>query len=391
MKTGDKDYIKRLNLGIVLDVIREEGPISRAGISRRTSLSRSTCSLLSDELIQSGLVKEQGKDESSGGRKGVLLELNYERGRAVGLKVMADAIHGALVDLKGNMVRRESLPVEPGKDGPGEYIRKLIMLVESLLQFENSGQKPREILGIGIGLSGRVDSERGILLESAILGWENVDLVTPVKERFHVPVYIENDVNTFTIGEKYFGDGRQYQDYICLTVGRGIGLGIVLDNGLYRGAHHGAGELGHMKLETSGTAPLCTCGKKGCLEVFASDPAIIEMVRESSGKELSIEEIRDMAGKGDESCLEAYRRAGRYLGIGLSNVINFFDPQAVIIGGEGSTASPYFLPEMRKAVLENTVYGLSSNLSIEPVLFEDDLWVRGVATLVVREVFRIAL
>jgi len=395
---GDNDLIKNLNLGIVLDTIRTEGAVSRAGISKLTGLSKSTCSLMVEKLLRSGLIIEKGKDHSSGGRKPVLLQINYEAGRTVGIKFMADRIIAALVDLNGNAVKIIEKPV-PFPVDQKEYFASLEDVISNLLDFQQNGVERRKVLGIGIGMSGLVDSEEGVSLQSSILHWDNIPIKRILEARFKIPVYLENDVNTFALGEKWFGFGKEIDNFICVTIGKGIGIGIIIDGKLYRGSHHGAGEFGHMKISSDEDAPLCSCGHRGCIEGFASDPAICRYVEQSitEGKEsilkgekaITISKVLNAARKGDALCLEAFKRAGYYLGYGLSNLINLFDPDTIIIGGEGTAAGEFIFPEMESVIHTTSIYGLDTKVKILPLYYEDNLWVRGVATLVIREIFKI--
>ena len=246
----------------------------------------------------------------------------------------------------------------------------------------------KNILGIGIGVGGKIDFHTGTLLESSIINLRNVQIGKVLEERTGIPVYLENDVNAFTVGEKYFGAGIHYHNLLCVTVGQGIGAGIIVDDNLFRGSHHIAGEFGHIRITDSNSAASCTCGKKGCLEAYSSNEAIIKYFLELSGKKNSIDEITVLAGQGNDLALQAFRKAGTYLGYGISTLINLFDPEIIIIGGEGAVYYRYMESEINRVVREDTVYGLSEEVEIQPVLFDDNLWIRGAAALVVREVFR---
>lgn len=391
MKTGDNDLIKKLNYGIILDIIREEGPISRIEISRSTGLSRSTCSAICEIMIAQNLISEIGKSMSSGGRKPVLLELNIHAGIVIGLKLMEGEIIGAVVNLGGEVLMKNDTQIPRNLD-PEIYIEKLKVFIQDLISSAQTltgtaGLGDKKVLGIGVGMSGRIDSVNGILLESSILEWKNVHIGNLLEEHFETPVFLENDVNTFAIGEKFFGVGKPYSNYLCVTVGEGIGLGIVLQGSLYRGHHHGAGEFGHIKIAYGEKSPTCSCGKKGCLETFASDNAIMRYVEEKTGKNFSIDEVTEAAEKGDAVCQEAFALAGRYLGAGISTLINLFDPEALIIGGERTGAAHLFMDGMRAVIAENTVYELAKDITIHVLQPDTDHWVRGVATLAIKEFF----
>ncbi len=386
MKKGDHDLIKKTNLTSILEKIRTEGPISRASISRLTGLSRSTCSILVDELISEGLILETGKDESSGGRKAILLKLNYEGRRAIGIKIMQNRITGALVDLSGRIIEMQSENISRNCSEL-DLLDALLKVVQFLISYEKK-QTNEKIFGIGIGIGGKIDFHNGVLLESSILCLKNIYIGKMLEDKTGIPVYLENDVNAFTIGEKYFGTGLNYSNFLCVSLGQGIGAGLIIDDVLFRGSHHIAGEFGHIRITDNKSSASCTCGKKGCLEAYASDKAIINYYKDFTGSEVSIETVTTLAEQGDETAKNAFRKAGSYLGAGISILINLFDPEIIIIGGEGAVYYKFMQNEVNRAIKENVVYGLSDEIEIKPVLFDDNLWVRGVAALVVREVFR---
>ncbi|NOY07274.1 MAG: ROK family protein [Spirochaetes bacterium] len=398
VKKGDGELIKNLNLGVILEAVKNYGPVSRSKIAGLTGLSKSTCSLLVENLLTSGLVKEMGKEESSGGRKPVLLEINYDAGIAVGIKLMEQKVLAALVDFTGEAGEVVEEKIDR-KNDTASYIESLVRVIKRILETENEKSFKRKILGIGIGVSGLVDSEEGVLLQSSILNWNGVPIREILQKEFSIPVYLENDVNTFAIGEKILGSGKSYDNFICVTIGRGVGMGSMINGKIYRGSHNGSGEFGHMKVCADSDAPLCSCGKRGCVEAYASDPAICGFVSSeiAKGKEsiladkrvAGIADILGAARQGDSLAVEAFRMAGHFLGYGIANLINLFDPEMVIIGGEGTTAGEFIFPEMKKVIKENTVYGLAEKVKLIPIVFENNLWVRGAATLVIREVFSI--
>ncbi len=307
-------------------------------------------------------------------------------------KVAARAMHAYMM---GEVVEEK---IDREND-TASYIESLIRVIKRILETENGKSFKRKVLGIGIGVSGLVDSEEGVLLQSTILNWNGVPIREILQREFSIPVYIENDVNTFAIGEKILGSGKSYDNFICVTIGRGVGMGTMINGKIYRGNHNGSGEFGHMKVCADSDAPLCSCGKRGCVEAYASDPAICGFVNSeiAKGKDsvladkqiAGIADILDAARQGDSLAVKAFRTAGHYLGFGIANLINLLDPEMIIIGGEGTTAGEFIFPEMKKVIKENTVYGLAEKVKLIPIVFENNLWVRGAATLVIREVFSI--
>jgi len=380
--TGDMDLVKRMNTGLILDTLKHRGTLSRAALSRETGLSRSTCSILVDELLSKNLVVEKGKDASSGGRKPMLIDLNYDAGKAIGVKVMHDQVVGALVDLRGTPVVESRMDVELGS--PVEtYVRAIGDLVDELLP--RAAAEGHEVIGVGIGMGGRIDYREGILLESSILGWHRVPLVEMLEERLSLPIYLENDVNTLAIGERHFGRGKEFGSFACISIGQGIGAGFITGGRLLKGSHHGAGELGHTKVVASGDGIRCSCGERGCLEAYASTPAILARLLEETGRTYTAEDISRLAASGDSAVLDALHAAGHYLGVGIANVINLFDPEAILLGGEGTAYAEYLLAALTEAVVANTVYELAADIPIVTLEYSQDMWVRGLATIVMME------
>ncbi len=394
--TGNGDYIRRLNRGIVLDHVRNAQPISRAQIAKDTGMSRSTCSLLVDELIADNLIVESGKADSSGGRKPIMLRLNYDAGVAIGVKLMATSIVGAVVDLKGAAAERLEKPVEYFVDTE-TYIAAVVEIVRELVDRHLASHPGATVFGIGVGISGLVDESHGVSLRSSILDWQDVPLRELLMSQLQLPVYVENDVNAFALGEYWFGSGRGVPDFLCVTLGRGVGLGLIVDGKILRGAHHGAGEFGHIRVSDAEDAPRDSGGLVGTVEAFASDAAIVEYVRMRTSRNVptdideAIAWVRRSAEQGDSTALAAFDRAGRYLGIGLSTLINLLDPKLILFGGEGSWSLPFMWESMEEALAAHTVYDLDKRSRRVQVTSEEDLWVRGVATLVIREVFTLSV
>jgi glucokinase-like ROK family protein len=249
----------------------------------------------------------------------------------------------------------------------------------------------KQLLGVGIGLAGIVDAENGILRQSPIYGWQNVPLRDMLQGELNVPVYIENDVNTLTLTERWFGHGQGVDNFLTVTVGRGVGLGIVANGEFYRGQNGGAGELGHITIDPDG--PLCACGKRGCLETYVGDPGLIRAAQESAMRgELSasihsMDELLELARKGDPAVLQIFSRAGRILGLGIANLISLFNPKKIIISGEGTRAGDFLFVPMQAAIQQNTMPGLFDPATVEIAPWGDDAWARGAAGLVLRELF----
>lgn len=385
--------MRGMNRSLVLNLIKSQGPISRTEIASLSELSLATVSSIVADLIESGLVEELGAGESTGGRKPVLLVLNPRAGFVVGLKLMEHAITSAVTDLDADVLHHRITPLR-GQHAPATVIRAIIRAIEKTLH-ESQIERAR-VLGIGIGMPGVIDGETGICRYTPFFQWRNVNIAEPIEAHFGLPVYLDNDVNTLTIAEQWFGYGHGVDHFVVVTVGRGIGAGIVVNGQFYRGAIGGAGELGHIVATEDG--PLCHCGKRGCLEAVAADPAVLRLVREaidagretilSGGPELDLEMVSQAAAAGDSLAREVLTQTGRALGRGIASLINILNPQLVIVGGEGVRAGPWRLEPMTQTIREHAFNGLADELQIVIEPAGDETWARGAAAVVLGEVFK---
>ena len=393
---GNRDLIQRINRNLVLNLIKSQEPISRTQIARLSGLGLATVSGITARLIEIGLAHEIGEGESSGGRRPVLLGLNRQAGFVVGVKLMEHAVTSALTDLDAQVLHHCITPVErpQGEWRPDDVVCTLIQAVETTIA--EAGVDRQRVLGIGIGMAGLVDSESGICSYSPIFGWRDVPLAEPITRHLGLPAYLENDVNTLAIAEQWFGHGRGVDHFVVITVGRGIGAGIVINGQFYRGAVGGAGEFGHITLTEGG--PPCDCGKQGCLEALASDQAMVRQAREAvalgertvlaEAGTLTLETIVEAAEAGDGLARRLLADSGRWLGMGVSMIVNLLNPQLIIVGGEGVQAGEYRFGPMRAAIRDHTFNGLADDLQVVIELSGDETWARGAASLVLQQIYR---
>ena len=261
------------------------------------------------------------------------------------------------------------------------------------MAIRNAKIDPGRLIGIGIGLAGLIDPHLGHISYSPYFDWRNVAFAGPLEAHFNLPVYLENDVNTLTIAEQWFGHGRQVDHFAVVTIGRGIGSGIVTNGQFCRDA---AGEIGHTTLLLDG--PRCDCGKRGCLEAVAADPAVLRDIKQRLilGSEsmlknvdtLSFDAVVAAADAGDALAIDVLARSGYCLGIGIANLINILSPQLVIVSGEGIRAGTHRLDPMRKAIDEHVFSGLGQRVRIVTEWVGDETWARGAASLVLGEIFK---
>jgi glucokinase-like ROK family protein len=313
--------------------------------------------------------------------------INPKGGYVVGIKLTETHAICALTDLEALILAKSSLPLS-GHD-PVQVVDDLARMVLSFIREQKIAKK--QLLGVGVGLAGIIDAENGILRQSPIYGWNNVPLQEMLQSKLHIPVYIENDVNTLTLTERWFGPGQGIDHFLTVTVGRGVGLGIVANGQFYRGHSGGAGEFGHITMNPDG--PICACGKRGCLEAYVGDPGLIRSAQEAVAQgDLSapvedVDELLSLAQSGDRCAVQIFGEAGRILGIGIATLINLFNPKKIIISGEGTREGDYLFIPMKESIRQNTMPGLFDPKIVEIVPWGDDAWARGAAGLVLREVF----
>ncbi|WP_379131452.1 ROK family protein [Paenibacillus sp. sgz500958] len=344
--TGDQALVKKINKSIVLHMIRRASPLSRAKVSELTGLNKATVSNLVAELCQQELVTEVGIGESSGGRKPVMLHFNTMAGTVIGMELRVKQLTAILCDLGGNRLEESDVILER-HDLPyvleemGRMINGLIALAPAT---------PYGLVGIGVGVPGMVD-ENGVVLFAPNLGWEMVDLRGHLESAFAVPVTIDNEANAGAQGELNFGAARDVRHLLYVSAGSGIGSGIIIGGELYKGARGYAGETGHMTIDADGRP--CSCGSRGCWELYASEKTYD--YPEVQLPAATTPELVRLAAQGQADVLHHYATMGESLGIGVTNLINSFNPEVIVIGGALTEAGQYLGDSLRKVVSERTL------------------------------------
>ena len=340
--TGDQALIKRMNTAIVLEAILREEPLSRAKISELTGLNKATVSSLVQDLIDNRLVREIGTGVSSGGRKPVLLEFIASAGYAVGIDLGVNYLRGVLTDLRGTIVAERQAPLpSPGADEAFNVLRPFIQELMADAPASAFG-----IVGIGVGVPGLVDRS-GTVLYAPNMGWRDIPLKEALGRTFGIPVLIDNEANVGALGEQKYGIGRGISNMVYVSVGIGIGTGLILHRELYKGASGFSGELGHLSVEAHGKP--CRCGNRGCWELYASEQALLDQAAEL-GYPRDLDELLAAASAGDAKVRELLEGIGEYLGVGISNIVNVFNPNAVVIGNRMSKAHPWLEEAVRRTV-----------------------------------------
>jgi predicted NBD/HSP70 family sugar kinase len=234
-------------------------------------------------------------------------------------------------------------------------------------------------------MSGVIDSNAGVCVSSHLLQWHNVEIESKLRRLLRLPVWIDNDVNTLAVAEKWSGDARGARHFVTLSIGRGIGLGIVIDRSLYRGAFGSSGEFGHIIVEPGG--PICECGRSGCLEAVVGEDSMRREIGDRLGHEVSRDEMISLVNAGDPVTCGIVEAAGHKLGTSVANVMTLLNPELLIICGEGTELGPTFLDPIIRSVREQTFASLGLKVEVKIQRWGDEAWAVGAATLVLRESF----
>ncbi|WP_346200465.1 ROK family transcriptional regulator [Caldifermentibacillus hisashii] len=351
--TGNQQLVKQINKTLVLETILHEAPISRADISQKVGLNKGTVSSLVNELLEDQLIYESGPGQSSGGRRPVILLFNDKAGFSIGIDLGVNYILGVLTDLRGNII------VEVNKKLTVRSYEVVIEILQSVISdlINAAPQSHYGIVGIGIGVPGLVNND-GEILVAPNLGWKNINLREEIENCFDIPVLIENEANAGAYGEKLYGAGKENDNILYISAGIGIGIGIILNGELFYGMNGFSGEAGHMIVQVNGKD--CTCGSSGCWELYASEKALLEEARKLkltsiTEETLSIELLLELANSGNEDIINLFHSIGMYLGVGINNIINIFNPEQVIIGNRLAMAKDWLEKSIEKFIKNHTM------------------------------------
>lgn len=372
---ADQAFVKKVNQKLLLNEILKNSPISRAKLSEMTGLNKSTVSSQVNTLMKENLVFEIGQGQSSGGRRPVMLVFNRKAGYSVGIDVGVDYVNGILTDLEGTIVLDQHHHLECSSP----EITKDI-LIEMILHFiANMPQSPYGLIGIGICVPGLIDKNQKIVF-APNSNWRDIDLKSFIQKKFNVPVFIENEANAGAYGEKVFGAAKNHDNMIYASIGTGIGIGVIINNDLYRGVSGFSGEMGHMTIDFNG--PKCSCGNRGCWELYASEKALLTSLQ-TKEKKVSTQDIIDLAHLNDIGTLHALQNFGFYLGIGLTNILNTFNPQAIILRNSIIESHPIVLHSIKSEVSSRVYSHLDNSYELLPSILGKNAPALGMSSIVI--------
>ncbi len=369
-----------VNRTAVLAHLGAQGPTSRADLARVLAVSPALITQLTRDLLADGLIEELQAASSSGGRPARMLGLVSRDLCAIGVKVAPDHVAFVRVGIDGVVADAETRPFEAVSP---LAISDLIALLQEFIGSEGG---PDSLLGIGVGVPGTVAQQGTGVVDSTQLGWVQVPLGDLLRRALALPVVVENNVNALSVAEQLFGRGREFANTLVVTVGNGVGAGLVADGVILRGRAGGAGDFGHVPVREGG--PLCQCGNRGCLEAIVGEVALVNDARSIRliGQTEGIDAVRALADSGNTDAREIFAHAGHTLGRALAGAVNMLDPDVVIVLGEGVEAWPHWAPTF-DAALRNALVPGKRGIPVEVERWQDDRWAQGAAALVLATPF----
>ena len=395
---GSFELMKNLNVEAILKVIKNNGSLSRADIAKLTGLTPASVSNITKLLIESGYLIERGIGESSGGRPPIILEINIKARYIVGVSIGVGIIEVVLTDLGAEIFLKKSVCIDKNNTKEEFVFTHLVNLINEVIEI--SGVDKNKIVGIGIAMHGMVNPFLGISQYAPYYNWENVNIKSILEEKLKYPVFVDNDVRAIAIGESLFGAAKRIDNFVEINISNGIGAGIIIDNKPYYGIDYSAGEIGHIVVEQDGT--LCNCGNYGCLESVASNRSIERKVIRSIKKgikssisdnvkdieKITIKDISIAASNGDELAIDVLKETARYIGVGISGLVNILNPRLIVLVGDIFEQDKIMLETLREVVKKRGLRISRDNIKIVKSDLGENAAVIGAATLVIQEVFK---
>lgn len=370
---GTGGLIKRLNRSRILECLQREGPLSRVELAQLTGISLPAVTHLVAELEAENLVVCVGKGESSGGRPPVLYAYNFQVAYVVGVDLGATNIVAGVTDLDGNVLAVDTMPTFDRDDETVPFVERLIRLIDQVVA--RAGVDPAKVMGLGIGVPGVPDVEKGTLrLAPGLMPGRSlaesgeIAVVAPLEERYGWPVHLDNDVNAILRGERWKGALRGVQHGLCVTIGTGIGAALLVNGEVYAGARGAAGEIGYSLIGALG--PIARASGYGPLEAFAAGPGIarryVEQWKEAMSPaaaatdSLNVDDITARsvalaARRGDKLAVRIWHETADAVGVALANACLLLDPEVVVLGGGVARAPEELFLERVRHVVETMV------------------------------------
>jgi len=389
VKAAGHDMLRQVNRRIILSIISDRQPISRADVAKISGLNKTTISTITSEMLKDRCVVEDGLGQTTpiGGKPPTPLRLNNFRYGFFGVDIRADETILALSDFNSRLIARRNFKTGPQ---PRPFLQKIGKEITGL------GQEHREFVemaGIGVSLPGLVDSNKGTFLMSVVLPWRDFPVVQCLEDATKMPVIIDNSARCSALAEIWHSKAHyaHVRNLLYVSVSSGLACGLVIDGGLYRGGNNSAGQFGHISIDLNG--PRCRCGQHGCWDLYASDKATIaryqQLRRAKGGRAPNMRRLIELVESGDPAASEAVGESARYLGLGIAGLINGLDPDVIVIGGEITRAWGLIEPIISQGAKASLLGPRARTIPIRRSAFEVRPSLKGALTLVLNELLSV--
>lgn len=376
--------LRRRNRKLVFDLVTVEGPVTRTAVADALQMSASAVGDIVAELVTLGLIRESGVAESGGGRRPILIDAHAEETCLLGLEIRTDYVKGLVSDPAGAVLASVTRPC-PAAAGPRQVVEACIAAGSAALERAEAAGRSRRLLAVGLACAGVVRDD-GVVTLPDVPGWneQTVDAAALVRHAFDAPLLVENDANLGALAELRFGAGRGLHSLIYVLVHAGVGSGVIIDGVLFRGSQNGAGEIGHTVVDPNGLR--CECGNYGCLETLVSANALSAYCAENvrfgmPGGDLPVwptpDQVVDAALAGERAAVCAVERVGNNLGLGFGNLINLFNPQAIVLAGPIARTGAMVIDPLSAVARQRALAPLRDGVRILPALLDGDGSVLG--------------
>ena len=399
---GNSKYILRVNKRKVLNLIYNSKSISRAEVTKVSGISAPTVSRIVDGFIEEKLVEEVGIGQSTGGRRPKLLRLAAADNYIIGIDLGTTNIYGVLADLNASIIHEEKRPTKL-EEGFFSIMDQTAEIIDRLSQ--KTAEKKKRLCGVGMAVAGLINKNRNMVEFSPNFHWHDVDIIGTLGQRFSLPIYFDNVTRVMALGELCYGVGKQYKNFVFINIGYGIGAGIIIDGQPLLGAVGMAGEFGHITVDKDSKTQ-CDCGNFGCLEALASGQGIARAARNELKKgaqsnllemcggdinKVTAEMVAEAAKKGDSLAWNIFSQAAEYIGLGISALINLFNPEVVVLGGGVIQAGEILFDNVRKTIRARALNRSARGVPLLPATFGLKAAAMGAVSLVMNKLLNLEL
>ncbi|WP_337023739.1 MULTISPECIES: ROK family transcriptional regulator [unclassified Pantoea] len=348
--------------------------MSRTAIAENMKLSKAAISPLVKEMLNAGLLEESLAESSGQGRPSVLLKMRADSAYFLGASLLGEYVVLVLIDMHGLVLASTNMPLDPD---PQQLSVTLAAAIPDLIA--QKGISADQLIGLGVTLSGFVDENQAICVQSALLGWKNVPLADMLKQQTGLDVSLENDAKALAVSEKIFGVAKKARNFTLISHGDGIGSAHFFQGQLHRGAHGGAGEIAHCTIEPGGRP--CRCGKRGCLDTLASLTAIRESMRDKALESQTIAELEALAVKGNSAAIAILHQAGHALGLSIANIIQMNDPELIVIAHQPDAFDGLLKTVVMQSIDSHVLPSIMGKTPISSIVISEQSWARAAASV----------